>query len=85
VRAVLLHKLRDDAQRVERDRGRGTEHRHGLSGHNRPKSRRCSRFELDANPVEAMPSGDATATIAIHLQFFGKTIGVAHKEQPSSR
>jgi hypothetical protein len=30
-RAVLLHKLRDDAQRVERDRGRGTEHRHGLS------------------------------------------------------
>jgi hypothetical protein len=42
---------------------------------------------LDANPVEPTPSGDATATIAIHpqIEFFGETTGVAHKEQPSSK
>jgi hypothetical protein len=51
------------------------------------KSGCCSRPELNANPVEPTPPRDATPTIAIHLQieFVRETIGVAHKEQPSSR
>ena len=48
----MLYKLRDDAQRVECRRGSGTEQRPRIEGHNQQKSRRCSRFELNANLVE---------------------------------
>jgi hypothetical protein len=61
----------------------GEENEHDL----RPASRRDSRFELNADPVEPAPPRNATPAIAIHLQieFVRETVGVAHKEQPSSR
>jgi hypothetical protein len=68
---------------MERDLGRGAKHFARVSGRS---SRRGNRFEFHADPVEPAPSRDTTPTMAIHLQieFFRKTIGVAHKQQPSS-
>jgi hypothetical protein len=67
---------------MERDLGRGAKHCAGLSGRS---SRRGNRFELHANTVEPAPSRDATPTMVIHVQieFFRKTIGVAHKQEPT--
>ena len=69
---------------MERYRGRGAKHRARLSDR---RSGGGIRGELDADAVEPTPSRDAAPTMAIHVQieFFRKTIGVAHKEQPSSR